>query len=209
MELREYFRIIAKHGKIFWGMVILVTIATFLFTKFQPKSYLAATTLTVNKSSVLKQSQINYYVFDNYYNIQSSALFSQIVVSWFESPAVVKEIYSKADVALPDVSQAKLSKAFKAVRVEPATIHVSMNSSNKVELEKLINAAALVMQDKTNELGQADKESIYDIVKFTPIVTDATPALWLNTIIGLIAGIIFGVILALAVDYFGAKPKNS
>ena len=202
MELREYFKIIGKYRTLFWAVVILATLLAFIFTKLQSQSYLASSTLTVNKSSVLKQTEVDYYVFDNYYNVQSSGLFSQIVTSWFESPAVVKEIYSKADIALPDVSQRKLSRTFKAIRIEPATIHVSLAGSNRDEVEKLINAAALVMQDKTNELGKSDKESVYDIVKFTPIVSETTADLWLNTLIGLIAGLIGGVILALAVDYF-------
>jgi len=202
MELREYFKIIGKYRTLFWAVVILATLLAFIFTKLQSQSYLASSTLTVNKSSVLKQTEVDYYVFDNYYNVQSSGLFSQIVTSWFESPAVVKEIYSKADISLPDVSQRKLSRTFKAIRIEPATIHVSLAGSNRDEVEKLINAAALVMQDKTNELGKSDKESVYDIVKFTPIVSETTADLWLNTLIGLIAGLIGGVILALAVDYF-------
>ncbi|MFA6493017.1 MAG: Wzz/FepE/Etk N-terminal domain-containing protein [Patescibacteria group bacterium] len=209
MELREYFKIIGKYWKVFWGVIIIAIVATLVFTKMQPKSYLAATTLTVNKASSLKQSQISYYLFDNYYNVQSSGLYSQIVATWFESPAVVKDIYTKADLTLPDVSQSKLSKIFKAVREEPATINVSISSSNKDEAEKLINAAAVVMQEKTNEMGRSDKENVYDIVKFEPVVTETTPNLWLNILISTIAGIIIGAILALAVDYFKAEGKNT
>src|SRR3990167_824099 len=137
MELREYFRIIGRYKIIFWGVVILALAGTILFTKLQPKSYLASTTITVNKASSLKQSQVNYYLFDNYYNVQSSGLFSQIITSWFSSPALVKEIYSKADISLPPVSQKKLAKIFKAVRQEPATINISVTNSNKEEAEKL------------------------------------------------------------------------
>src|SRR3989304_7622343 len=110
MELREYLRIIGKYQKVFWATVIIVIMAAFLMTKYQPQSFLASTTLTVNKSSSLKQSQVDYYLFDNYYNVQSSGLFSQIVTSWFESPALVKEIYAKAGLDLPSVPQKKLSK---------------------------------------------------------------------------------------------------
>lgn len=208
MELREYFRIIGKYQWLFWAVIIVMVVATFLFSRFQPKSYLASTTLTVNKSSALKQSQIDYYLFDNYYNIQSSGLFSQIVTSWFESPAVVKEIYKKADIPLPEVSQKKLIKIFKAVRKEPATINVSFSGSDKDETEKLINAAAEVMQEKTNELGKADRDNVYDIIKFTPIVSETTPNLWLNTLIGLLAGLILGVIFVLAIDYFRGGRKS-
>lgn len=208
MELREYFRIIGRYARVFWAVVILSTLAVFVLTKIQPKTFLASTTLTVNKSSVLKQSQVNYYLFDNYYNVQSSGLFSQIVGSWFESPAVVKEIYAKAGINLPGLTQKKLSKTFKAVREEPATINVSLVGVDKDEIEKLINAAASVMQDKTNELGKSDKESAYDIIKFTPIVSPTSPNIWLNTFIGFLAGIILAAILALAIDYFKPGKKE-
>jgi len=207
MELREYFKIISRYQWIFWLMVIVATLGTFIFTKMQPKSYLASTILTVNKSSVLKQSQVNYYLFDNYYNVQSSGLFAKVVTSWFGSPAVVKEIYSKAEISLPPISQRKLGKTFKAVWEEPATINVSITGGNKEEVEKLINASMVIMQDKTNELGKSDKDSIYDIVKFTPIVNETTPSLWLNSLIGLLAGVILGTILVLAIDYFRAERK--
>jgi len=202
MELREYFRIISRYGKFFWGMVILATLAAFLLTRFQPQTYLASTTLTVNKSSHLKQSEINYYLFDNYYNIQSAGLFSQIVANWFESPALVKEIYEKSGLDLPKVSQKKLSKTFKAVREEPATINVSLTDTDKSKIERLINASAQVMQEKTNELGKADPGNTYDIIKFQPIVTQTTPNLWLNTLIGFFVGAILGIIFGLGIDYF-------
>lgn len=202
MELREYYKIIKRYWKLFWVVVIVATAFAYIFTKIQPQTYLASTTLTVNKSGAIKQSQTDYYLFDNYYNIQSSALYSQIIVSWFESPAVVKEIYTKANISLPPVSQKKLSKIFKAVREEPATINVTLSGTDKNEIDKLINSAADTMQEKTNEIGKSDKDNIYDIVKFTPVITETTPNLLLNIIIGLISGMILGAILALATAYF-------
>lgn len=208
MELKDYFKIIGRYWKIFWGLVIISVLATFIFTKVQPQTFLASTTLTVNKASVLRQSDIDYYLFDNYYNIQSSGLFSQIVASWFESPALVKEIYNKAEIDLPPISQKKLAKTFKAVREEPATINVSITGPKQEELEKLINAAPQVMQEKANELARSDQENIYDIIKFTPIVTETTPNLWLNMLIGLLAGLILGAIISLSINYFKENDQN-
>lgn len=208
MELREYFKIIGKYKLVFWGIVIVATVGTFFATRLQPRTFLGSTTLTVNKFSATKQSDVNYYLYDNYYNVQSSSLFAQIVTSWFGSAAVVKEIYTKADISLPNVSQNTLAKTFKAIRVEPATINVSLTDSDKDKIEKLINAAATVMQDKTNELGRSDRENVYDIVKFAPIVSETTPNLWLNTLIGLVAGLFLGAILSLAIDYFRSDSEE-
>lgn len=201
MELRDYFKIIGKNLMVFLIIVVLGGLSAFWWTKVQPKSYLASTTVTVNKGSSLKQKEINYYLFDNYYNVQSSALFSQIVVSWFESPSLVRDIYQKAGLTLPDIAQNKLAKTFRAARQEPATINVSIGGTNKADLEKLINAATVVLQEKTNELGQ-NSDSFYQLATFTPIVSGNNPNIVLNTLVGLIAGLIIGLFVTLGIEYF-------
>lgn len=201
MELRDYIKIIGKNFWVFIIIVVLSAVFAFGFTKTRPTTYTSSTTFTVNKGSVLKQSQSNYYLFDNYYNVQSAALFSQIVQLWFESPALVTEVYQKAGITLPDVSQKELGKTFKAVRDEPAIINVSVSGPDKDQLQKLMNSAYTVLQAKTNELGSNDT-SFYQLAKFEPVVTKDQPSLLLNTAIGLISGIILGVLITLAIAYF-------
>jgi capsular polysaccharide biosynthesis protein len=123
------------------------------------------------------------------------------VTTWFESPSLVKEVYQKAGIPVPNVSQKKLSKTFKAVREEPATINVTITGTNKDELEKLLNSASNVLQSKADELSK-NGENIYELAKFSPVVTDNSPNLLLNAIIGLFAGIFLGIIVALGIEYF-------
>lgn len=201
MELKDYLKMIGKNLAVFWIVVILCGLSALVWTIVQPKSYLASTTFTVNKSSSLKQRDSSYYLYDNYYNVQSSALFSQIVTTWFESPSLVTEVYQKAGIEVPAVSQKKLAKTFKAIREEPATINVSITGTNKDELEKLIAAAADVLQEKTNSLSTSG-EAFYDLAKFKPVVSDNSPNLILNTIIGLFTGLFLGLILTLGIEYF-------
>ncbi|AKM82658.1 TPA: hypothetical protein DD449_01030 [Candidatus Berkelbacteria bacterium] len=201
MELKEYFKIIGKHLWVFVTIILLTTVFAFGFTKAKPTTYTSSTTFTVNKASALKQSQANYYLYDNYYNVQSSGLYAQVVASWFSSPAVVTDIYQKAGIAVPNVSQNTLGKTFKATYDQPSVINVSISGSDQTELQKLMNAAYDVLQAKTDELGQNDV-SFYELAKFEPVVTKDNPSLILNTVIGLIAGIILGALIALAVEYF-------
>jgi capsular polysaccharide biosynthesis protein len=206
MELRDYFKIIGKYKVIFWVIVVLCALSAVIWTKIQSKSYLASTTFTVNKSSSLEQKNVNYYLYDNYYNVQSAGLFSQIVTTWFESPSLVTEVYQKAGLAVPNVSQKTLSKTFKAIRTEPSTINVSLAGTNKDELSKLITAAGDVLQEKTNDLNR-NGDSTYDIAKFTPVVSDNNPNIVLNSIIGLFAGIFLAIVLILGVEYFKEEQK--
>lgn len=201
MEIRDYFKLIGKHWVIFLIIVVLGGLSASIWTKTRPQSYLASTTVTVNKASNLKQQDVNYYLYDNYYNVQSAALFSQIVVSWFTSPALVKEIYEKAGVPMPNILQSKLGKIFKAVRQEPSTVNLSVSHVNKEEAGQLIVAATDVLQDETNKLSK-NSDSLYEIAKFAPIISDNKPNLILNTLIGLVAGFLIGLILILGIEYF-------
>jgi len=204
MEIRDYFKIFSRYVLWFVIIVILTGFSAYLWTKNQPQSYLASTTVTVNKASALKQQDVNYYLYDNYYNVQSAALFSQIVVSWFTSPAFVTEIYAKAGVNAPDIAQAKLGKIFKAVRQEPSTINLSVSSGNKEEASKLIAAATDVLQEETNKLSK-NSDSLYEIAKFVPVVSDNKPNVATNTLLGLLAGLVISVFLSLGLEYFRKK----
>lgn len=204
MEIRDYLKIFGRYLIVFIIIVIVGGLSAYFWTKAQPKSYLASTTVTVNKASTIKQQDVNYYLYDNYYNVQSAGLFSQIVVSWFTSPALVKEIYIKAGVAVPDIAQNKLSKIFKAVRQEPSTINLSISGANKEDVDKLILAATDVLQQETDKLS-SNSNSLYQIVKFTPITSDNVPNVAMNTLIGLFAGLVIAIFASLSLEYFRKK----
>lgn len=204
MEMREYFKIIGNYWKVFVAIVILGTLATFIFTKMQPTKYTASTTFTVNKNSALKQTEVNYYLYDNYYNIESAGSFAQVVANWFMSPAFVDEVYKNAGLEVPNVSQSKLANTFRSAYMQPATIDVSISGSNKDELTKLINSAAVVVQEQTNKLGK-NSDSFYEIAKFDPIVSQNNPSLILYTLIGFFASVLLGAVIVFAINYFSKK----
>lgn len=205
--MRDYFKIIGRHRTAFVVIIILTTLFAFGFTLTRPTTYTASTTFTVNKGTSLEQAKIDYYLFDNYYNIQSAGLYSQIVALWFESPALVTEIYQKAGIELPNISQKALGKTFKAVREEPAIINVSISGNDQEKLNKLMSVAYEVMQAKTNELGKKDA-SYYELAKFEPISTKNESNLLLNTFIGLLAGILLGILVAMAIEYFKVDDRK-
>lgn len=207
MELRDYFKIIGKNLTLFWVVVVLCLVATIGFTELAPTTYTASTTLTINKSSAQKQINTDYYLFDNYYNVQSAGLYSQIVGTWFSSPSLVKTIYENAGIAVPNVSQSSLAKTFKAVREEPSTINVSIVGKNRDELEKLISSATTVIQTETDKLGK-NSESFYEIAKFNPIVNENIPNVYLNTLIGLVLGLAVGAMLVFGINYFKAGKES-
>ncbi len=200
MELRDYFTLIGKHLTTFIIIVILTTLTAFLFTKLQPTTYTAQTTVTVNRTSALKQNQVDFYLYDNYYNLQATQLFSQIVANWLASPSFVKEVYQKAGVNIPDVSKDQLAKTFKTTLQMPATIVINLDGTSRDELNKLINATPDVLSQEATNLSNSD--STYQITKLSPIIIQNKPNTKLNTAVGLVCGIILGIIAIIGVAYF-------
>lgn len=201
MELRDYFSLIWRYKYVVLLTVIIATLAAFILTKFSPTTYTASTTVTVNKTNALKQSQVNYYLYDNYYNVQSAGLFSQIVAQWFSSPSFVKEIYQNANLAIPEVSDKALAKVFNAVWVQPATINISTLGTDNEQLNKLITSAIRTTQQETDKLGK-NSDSAYEIASFTPVVIKNQANLKLNTGVGFVSGLILGVVVVLGIAYF-------
>lgn len=203
MELRDYIKIISRHFWIFIIVVILSTIFAIFLTKTRPTTYTAATTYTINKGSTLKQSQVNYYLYDNYYNLQSATLFSQNVQLWFSSPAFVAEIYKNAGLALPDVSQKALGRIFNATYQIPNTIQLSVKGTDANQVQTLIDSAFKVAQEKINQSGDTnDDTAYYQLNQFDPILNQNKSNLILNASIGFFSGIILGLLITFAVSYF-------
>lgn len=200
MELRDYFSIIGRH---IWVVIIVIIAATFsawFYSRSQVPTYTSTNTFTISKNPLAKQSQTPYYLYDNFYNIQSSDLFAQIVTKWFSAPSFSQEVYQKAGLSAANLSAKDLGKTFIAVYQIPATINVSITSENKDTVTTLMNTAPDVIKEKTAELGQG-QENYYEISNFTPVVSVNKTSTKMNIVIGFASGAILGILAALAIFY--------
>lgn len=201
MELRDYISIIGRH---IWVVIIVIIVTTFsawFYSRNQVPTYTATNTFTVSKNPVAKQSQTAYYLYDNYYNIQSSDLFAQIVTKWFSAPSFSQEVYQKAGLSAANLSVKELGKSFTATYQIPATVNVSITGENKDTVTTLMNTAPEVIKTKTAELGQG-QDSYYEISNFTPVVNENKSSQKMNLLIGFVSGIILGILAALGIFYF-------
>jgi capsular polysaccharide biosynthesis protein len=197
MELRDYIGILKRHFIVFIAIIILTTVAAYAFTKMKPDSYTAQTTITVTNTSNLKQSQVNYYLFDNYYKNQSALLFSQTVSKWYVSDSFLNQVYQKAGI---DNANSANSKFNVGASVTP-TLTVSITGKDKSELTNMVNSSVEVVQSETDKINKVS-DSSFTISSFAPTVAQNNPGTKLNTIIGFISGIILGYITIILIAYF-------
>lgn len=201
MEIKDYLQIIKKHLGLFLGIVFGCIILAIVLTISRPVTYTAQTSFTASKSSI--SDPLEHYDEINKVcsTTQLTGSYAQTVSLWFTSAAVVKEIYQQGDLEVPNVTQDKLAKTFKAIHSLEGVIRVTVNGRNKDDLVKLLDSASIVMQGKTADFTDLDKNT-YKLTEDTPIVTQDSPSLVLNILIGLIAGLILAVLTVLTLQYF-------
>lgn len=199
MTTGQFLKILRRElGKILVIVVIFAGV-TFLIAKTQPPVYEAATTVSVNPKTLLKQAEVNFYLYDNYYAIQATGFIADTISAWVQSPGIVAQIYDRAGQPLPQGDTQKLSRIF-ATKKETEKVNVltiSTTGEDATQIKKLIETASQVVQDEIAKLNKAQTTTQFD-TNFTPPVVITLPSK--NLIYAAIAGII-GFLLALILAF--------
>lgn len=201
MDIRDYLKLLRRFWIVIVVIVVLGAAASYFFSRKQPPTYTASNTLTITKTNALKQSEVNFYLFDNYYENQEANIISQTLVGWFSSSSFVQEIYQKAGVDSAHLSMRELSSAFTAVRTDPATITLSINGKDENQVSNLINAAPDVLQTEANNFSK-NNNSTYKVFRLNPVIVENKPSLLLNTLIGFAGGVILSLLVIFGIIYF-------
>lgn len=207
MNLRDMMKLFFRHWFIFVVIVILATFAAYFFSKRQPVTYTGSVTLTINRTNALKQSEVNYYLFDNYYENQAANTFSQTATNWFATSSFANEIYQKAGVDSSNLTDTQLSKAFSALRSDPSTITVSTTGTEQTRVTSLINSVPEVLQTEANNYNK-NVDAKYEISYLTPSITQDSSHIKLNILYGIASGVILGIIVIIAIVYFKREEVN-
>jgi len=142
------------------------------------------------------------YEYDGYYAIQASDLFSQTVMSWFMTPSVLLEIYESAGIDPQISSLEEISSRFKTKKYSPQNIVVRYKERDYDTADKIATAITTTIQNKAKLSNKtSDDEALFEVIGTNPVIVERVPNLWLNTLIGLLIGLIFGSLLAYTIEY--------
>ncbi len=185
--------------RILFCVVLFVGIALFVTWRL-PQTCDAGSTLTVSRSNTIKQENVDYYLYDNYYSIQSGAFLADNIAGWLASPPIVANIYQKASVNLPETNYNALSKQFlvKKLSQNSNVISFSLNWGNQDEAIKLVKAANEYITEMVEELNtdQKDVSAHYTVNASEPVVIAVKKGYIINSLIAaMLALIISGLSL--------------
>ncbi len=208
MELRDYLLIIGRAWKLIVGTTLAIVIAILVWSVLQPLRYESGATIVVNKPNTVSQRTANYYQYDKYYSIQAASLYSDTLAAWLSSPSTAREIFEKAGLPVPDVSLTKLGRIFKPRQLPPVTLSISVTDEDKAKAEKLVNASVEVLKGKTDQQNQTDDvDHYFTIISGKTVTAPKKQDLAINSLIGLIGGLILGLILAFLSYYLRDTKK--
>lgn len=199
MELKDYLNVVRKYLWLLVFVVVISTVATFLFSYLVPESFDASSTIYITKKQ--NTNELGYQ-YDSYYAIQASTLYADYITAWLKDPSVVVQIYNNAKLNLPTQKIKDLSKIITAKKILPAGITITLNDENEAIVRNLIDNTVSVIKNKNANWEQniSNKDFVLNVDE--PLVIKHEKSLLTDSLIGLISGVIIGLGLVFLVDYF-------
>lgn len=191
MELRDYIKIYWRQRWLILGLVVVATVTTWIVTASQPTRYGSSQSFAINR---INRESTPDYQYDGYYALQAADLFSQTVVSWFSTPAVLGEVYTEANVDPAINSLNSLPARFSVKKYSAQNIVVRVTETTNDRVHKVATAVKTVMEQKAAQLNQnPDGKSEFTVVGNDPIYAPVRP----NTLLMVMAAFVLSVGLSL------------
>lgn len=177
MELRDYFKIYWAQRWFIVAIVLIATVTTYVLVATRPVRSGVSTSFAVNR---INKEVTPDYQYDGYYALQAADLFAQTVVSWFRTPAVLQEMYQRANLDPEIQSVDSLPTRFRVKKYSAQNIVVRFSESTNDRAKRLSVAMGEVLTARAEELNQtADNKSLFAIAASKPVIAPDQLNPWL------------------------------
>jgi uncharacterized protein involved in exopolysaccharide biosynthesis len=201
MELRDFTQIWKKNSKLFWMIVLIITLATIIWQRNQPESFRATLLLNIGRTGT--QSTGDYYTYDGFYRLQADERFADTVVRWLGSPRVVEDIYTAAGMDKKSANTSQLKSIFGAKRLSSQMIEVTYSDRDEKVLQKISVATIGTLNRYTQNLNEEKNDlSWFMVIGSDPVIRNARISFPLALLVGLLCGVFVGFWTVLIKHYF-------
>lgn len=191
MGLEELVRFFRRWGRMVAAVTLVAALVAVIAVATRPKRLEASLAFAVNR---INREPTADYQFDGYYALQAADLYAQTVVSWFATPAVVRDIYATAGLEPDLTSQSAFASKFRTKRYSAQNIVVRFSESDVERARKLASAVTDTLRKRTATLNEtADRKAIFEIVASDPVVTERRPPVATAAAVAALGGFLVGV----------------
>ncbi len=200
MELKEYIKIIKNNLKLIFVTALITSFSAFLFSSLQPVKYETSLSLFLSKD---KSQMTDDFKYDGYYALETSGIIADSIVQWIKSPELVNSVYQKAQIDGNFKNLKSYAKKITAKKMSPQYIEVKFETNNIDQADKISTAIIDKINNKIQSIKKdSEGEIAFLISNENPITIKKEQNIFLNSIIGLISGIILGIFFVFFKRYF-------
>jgi capsular polysaccharide biosynthesis protein len=191
MEIADYLAMIKKNIAVFIVMIVLFGGATAYFTATQKTVYQTSIAVDVTRHQSQKQSDVNYFQYDNYYNTQAAGAVSNNIAGWVSSASVVSDIFLASGYEQPTGTIREISKTFTAKKsvADSSVVDISYSSDDSAKAQALIKKVGETVKAKISSYNETDSSGKFEVFVSEPVVVETPKMVVLNTIIAAIIGL--------------------
>jgi len=187
-----------------WGLILAVSGAIIggLVASLKPVTYESSLSFTVNQ---INKQETTSYQYDGYYAIQASDLFSDTIVSWFQTPSFLLEVYNEAGIDPQIDTISSFTARFKMKKYSSQNLVLTFNAPTKDNAEKLSQSIIDHVEKQAGELNKnADQKALFQVIGSQPVIVKNQTTLLMGALYGFVAGIAIGIFV---ISLFSAFRK--
>jgi len=198
MEFHDYYALLKKNLAVLVTTTLLFGVVAAIFTIKQKTTYQTSMTIDISRHQNQKQSDVNYFQYDNYYTSQVASALADNATSWLSSPSIVSSIFTKAGYEAPEGSLKDMAKIFTAKKkvASSSAIDLSYVSDDKQKSETLIKQAGETVSDRVSNYNKTDTSGKFETYLSDPIIVETPKSVTLNTIIAALIGLFLALSFA-------------
>ncbi len=207
MELKEYIKIIKNDLKLIFVIAFITSFSAFLFSSLQPIKYETSLSLLLSKD----RSQLtDDFKYDGYYALEASGILADSIVQWVKSPELISSVYQKAQIDGNFKNLKSYTKKIIAKKMSSQYIEVKFETNNIDQANKISIAIVDEINGKIQKMKNDSEEEIaFLISNENPITIKKEQNIFLNSIVGLISGVMLGIFLVFFRRYFKADTLQN
>lgn len=207
MELRNIVILFKKDLKVFFGIIGGFLLIGILFFLFQGNGYNVSLTFNITRDS---STQTEEYSYDDFYRLQADERFADTVVRWLQSPSIVSDIYTAANVDTTAWSLKALKNALGSQRLSSQIVAINYSAESPTQADAISEATVIKLNAMSQDLNaQQNEKGWFVILSEDPIIKSSQESLMkILSIVGVI-GIFVAFWTVIVRHYYHEQKKDS
>lgn len=208
MEINDYLRILRKSIWTILATVVIFVALALTLTWRVALTYQSSSAIEITRNPIQTQTNVEYFLYDNFYNTQVATTFANNVIGWIGAPSVVAQTYQQAGYDIPAVNLRDLGKTFTAKKKTEGSsvVDISYGSKDREKAQKMITTLTAIIKEKVESNNTKDSSAKFAVNISQPVIVPSPKAYALNAVV---AGL-FGLFLSISFSLIsrGATNKN-